>query len=107
MDQLRKQFQQLEAKASAADLWDSQDKAQSTLQEMSDLRGVIEEVEGFQALMADAQTAIELAQLEVCRHAAPQPLPTARERYQHAWLLTTFWAMRGGLGPACVLEPLW
>ena len=65
MDQLREQFQHLEEKASAADLWDSQEKAQSTLQEMSDLRGVIEEVEGFQALLVDVQTAMELAQLEV------------------------------------------
>lgn len=65
MAKLKDEFRELEAAASAADLWEDQQRAQGTLQQMSDLRATIEEVEGFWATLADVQTAVELAQLEV------------------------------------------
>ena len=75
---LKQRLKDLEKAASASDLWDSQERAQATLQEMADVKGTVEEVEGFQGLLADISTAAELAQLEVrarmqpCVHALIQ-----------------------------------
>ena len=69
--ELNRKLAELEAAASAAGLWDSQERAQATLQQMADVKGTLEEVEAFQALLADVSTAAELAQLEVCAAALP------------------------------------
>ncbi|CAL8465217.1 g4752 [Coccomyxa elongata] len=61
---LRDQYAALEQAASASSFWDDQESAQATLQQMSELRGTIQEIEGFQGLLGDVQTAIELAQME-------------------------------------------
>ena len=65
---LRDQYAALEQAASASSFWDDQESAQATLQQMSELRGIIQEVEGFQGLLGDVQTAIELAEMEVRLH---------------------------------------
>ena len=72
--ELRRRLAELEGAASAADLWESQERAQATLQQMADVKGTLEEVEGFQALLADVSTAAELAQLEVRGNLAMLPL---------------------------------
>lgn len=61
---LRDQYAALEQKASAGDFWEDQDRAQATLQQMSELRGTMQDVEGFQSLLGDVQTALELAEME-------------------------------------------
>lgn len=62
---LQQQYASLEHQASASDFWDSQDRAQATLQQMSSVKGSLDNARGLQALLSDAQTAIELAELEV------------------------------------------
>ena len=67
---LEQQYASLEQQASASDFWDSQERAQATLQQMSSVKGSLDSVRGLQALLSDAQTAIELAELEVEADAA-------------------------------------
>ncbi len=70
---LRDQYTGLEQAASASSFWDDQESAQATLQQMSELRGTIQEIEGFQGLLGDVQTAIELAEMEAWLVALPPP----------------------------------
>lgn len=68
---LTDQYAALEQAASASTFWDDQESAQAMLQQMSELRGTIQEIEGFQGLLGDVQTAIELAQMEARLVALP------------------------------------
>ncbi len=61
---LRDQYAALEQAASDGAFWEDQESAQATLQQMSELKGIVQEVEGFQGLLGDVQTAIELAEME-------------------------------------------
>jgi peptide chain release factor 2 len=65
VDGLRRQFASLEEAASAGNFWDDQRRAQATLQQMSEARSALQEMQGFQDLLADVDTALELAEIEV------------------------------------------
>ena len=65
MGKLEQQYSALEQQASAPEFWDSQDTAQATLQQMSSLKSSMDSVKGLQALLADAEAAMELAELAV------------------------------------------
>lgn len=65
LNELKKQCAALEEAASAADFWDDQQKAQATLQQMSDAQSALDEVQGFQDLLDNVDTALEIAELEV------------------------------------------
>ena len=65
MGKLEQQYSALEGQASAPEFWDSQETAQATLQQMSSLKSSMDSVKGLQALLADAEAAMELAELAV------------------------------------------
>ncbi|CAK0787352.1 hypothetical protein CVIRNUC_010572 [Coccomyxa viridis] len=63
MGKLEQQYSALEQQASTPEFWDRQDTAQATLQQMSSLKSSMDSVKGLQALLADAEAAVELAEL--------------------------------------------
>ena len=65
IEKLEQQYSALEQQASAPEFWDSQETAQATLQQMSNLKSSMDSVKGLQALLADAEAAMELAELAV------------------------------------------
>ena len=65
---LEQQYSALEQQASSPEFWDSQEVAQATLQQMSNLKSSMDSVKGLQALLADAEAAMELAELAVWPH---------------------------------------
>lgn len=71
---LEVEFSSLEQKASAPEFWDNQETAQAVLQQMSDLKSSLDSARGLQALLSDAQTAVELAELEVLTPDHPNAL---------------------------------
>ena len=62
---LEQQYSALEQQAGVPGFWDSQETAQATLQQMSSIKSSMDSVRGLQALLADAEAAIELAELAV------------------------------------------
>ncbi len=61
---LRSQLQAREAEASDPDFWNDQEKARSVIQRTNALRSVLEPLEAIATTLADAETTLELMDLE-------------------------------------------
>jgi peptide chain release factor 2 len=61
---LTARIQDLEQLAAQPDLWNSQEKAQTTLQELNDLKSNLEKYQQWQTKLEDAKTIAELLELE-------------------------------------------
>lgn len=61
---LKARIDDLEQIAAQPELWENQATAQRTLQELNDLKSHLEQLQGWQGMLDDARTALELVELE-------------------------------------------